>query len=134
MSDGEARSQERDDAAARSRSCRVCGGSGMPIVFHRHWTGDRIGHRREYNDLGDLVTVPFAAEVAAHCVCPLGRWIRSKTSDYLNRRIPDGAAIVERRSWYSFDPPEPDREHDHDEPAESPPTRQQINALFGRPT
>lgn len=103
----------------------------MPIVFHRHWAGGRIGRRREYNDLGDLVTVPFAAEVAAHCICPLGRWIRSRTEDYLKGRIPDGAAIIEGRSWYVIEPPDLDRQSE-DEPA-PPPTRAQIDAMFGRP-
>jgi hypothetical protein len=127
VSDGEGKSEERDNAQLLSRNCQLCGGGGMPIVFHREWSGSRIGHREGYNSLEELVQVPFPAEVAAHCVCPLGRWIRSKTSAYLNRRIPDGADIVNGRSPYGFDEPtiEPD--------THPIPTRRDIDAMFRRP-
>lgn len=124
MSDSEAKSEERDAAASASRNCRLCGGNGTTIAFHRQWSGSRIGRRDGYNELGEPCRIPFAAEVAAHCVCPLGRWMRSKTSDYINRRIPDGAEIVNGRSWYSFDPPSIEAE------THPIPTRRDINAMF----
>lgn len=131
MSD-QARSEERENAELNSRSCILCDGNGIVLVFHRDWSGNRIGTRNGLNPMGEPAKIPFAAEVAAHCICPLGRWMRDKTPEFLKKRIPDGAAIVGGRSWYSFDHPELDREHD-DEQTEAPPSRQQINAMFRRP-
>jgi hypothetical protein len=73
----------------------------MVIVFHQKHQGGRfVTVLTERN--GELGEQSFPGEVAAHCVCTLGRWIRSKTSDALRARIPDGADIAQGRSKWSF--------------------------------
>jgi hypothetical protein len=51
------------------------------------------------------VLEPTAMEVAAHCVCALGRWMRERVDEDLRARIPDVLAIVEGRSRWLLDPP-----------------------------
>jgi len=98
-----------------SRGCKDCGGDGMTIVFHPRWKGVRVD--RMWN--GEVEPVDgedgsteirhvmetTAMEVAAHCVCALGRWMRQRVDEDLRARIPDVLAIVEGRSKWLLDPP-----------------------------
>jgi hypothetical protein len=61
---------DRKSAEAASRDCLHCGGTGWAMVPDR-----RCG------------------EAAAHCVCPLGRWMRSKTNPKFLLGIVDFAAL-----------------------------------------
>lgn len=70
--------ETRDAAAAQSRDCARCGGQGLAPVTG---TAERHGAFVEYS-------------CAAHCVCPLGRWMRktiaaARGGEVLVRRIPD---------------------------------------------
>ncbi len=65
---------ERAAAQDASRDCRHCGGEGLVIVDGARST------------------------VAAHCVCPMGRWMRGRTPQDLIRRIPDYADYLKDRS------------------------------------
>ncbi len=97
---------ERDDAQARSRNCPYCCGSGQAGVFHPLYDGCRV--RQSIQPDGRLLTVP--AVVAAHCVCPMGRWMRSRFKPEDLRRIPDfGLALAGRLrsggvTWLPYDP------------------------------
>ncbi len=76
-----------DDASkatpeALSRDCEFCSGSGHATIYQ-----------------GDLIR-------SAHCVCPMGRWMRGRTSLDLQRRIYDLHAILsgETIGWSTDDP------------------------------
>lgn len=98
-----------------SRNCRDCGGDGLTIVFHPQWAGVRVGRtwrgEMEHVEAPDgsseyrHVMETTALEVAAHCVCALGRWMRERVDEDLRSRIPDVLAIVEGRSKWLLDPP-----------------------------
>ena len=124
MSD--ARSEERDKAEWESRNCQVCGGAGQMIVFHHRWTGGRFATIMTERN-GEIIESQIPAEVTAHCICALGRWMRSKTTEALKARIPDGAAILEGRSNWLFQAPgsDPDQRY-------QAPTRAAIAGRFGR--
>lgn len=68
--------ESREAAAVASADCPNCGGQGLAVRFRHH---PQPGQPRT---------------VELHCVCPLGRWIRSKTSEDLRRRIPDLGAYT----------------------------------------
>lgn len=97
---------DRDDAQARSRNCPHCCGSGQSLVFHPLYDGSRV--RQSLQADGRLIAVP--AVVAAHCVCPMGRWMRSRFKPEDLRRIPDfGLALAGRlftggSAWLPYDP------------------------------
>ncbi len=65
---------ERQGASDASRDCPHCGGEGMAMVDHP------------------------PGRVAAHCVCPMGRWMRGRTAQDMIRRIPDFADHLRDRS------------------------------------
>lgn len=91
-----------------SRNCRTCGGDGLAIVFHPRWAGSRVSRiwNGEIDDDGNQVVVPTAMEVAAHCICALGRWIRERTDRDMLPFIPDVERIVEGSSqWLLEQPP-----------------------------
>ena len=122
----EARSEEREQAKFASRGCEVCGGAGMVIVFHHAWTGSRLAKVQAERN-GEIVEQEVAAEVSAHCICALGRWMRSKSTEAVKARVPDGAAILVGHSNFSFQPPG----SDPDERFEAP-TRAAIARRFGK--
>ncbi len=65
---------ERSAAQDASRDCVHCGGQGLVLI--------------ERNPPGT---------VAAHCVCPMGRWLRGRTQQDMIRRIPDyGDSLADR--------------------------------------
>jgi hypothetical protein len=76
----------------------------MVIVFHHRWTGERFVTVETVRN-GEIVQESFPSEVSAHCVCALGRWMRSRTAEAVKARMPDGADIAEGRSNWSFQPP-----------------------------
>ncbi len=100
-----------------NRTCPHCDGNGRVIVFHPAWDGDRVGKTSAGR--------PFSAEIAAHCLCPVGRWIRERVEFEEQRRIPRVEDIVTGRSKWLMKPP---ARRDHDEPPA--PTRRDINAMF----
>lgn len=94
---------DRDQAASQSWGCKRCAGTGLAPVFHPRYTGDSTvaipGN--------DGVTRMIPGRVAAHCTCPMGRWIRSKTESKMLPRIPDLQAVLDGDSrWLAFDPSE----------------------------
>lgn len=99
-----------------SRNCQTCGGDGLVIVFHPRWAGVRVASifsgEVEQAEAADG-TVEYrhvheatAMEVAAHCVCALGRWMRQRVDEDVRGRIPDVEAIVDGRSRWLLEPPE----------------------------
>jgi hypothetical protein len=125
MSDA-ARSEERERVEWTSRNCPICGGAGQMIVFHHKHTGNRfVTIATERN--GEVIETPIPAEVTAHCICELGRWMRSKTTEALKARIPDGAAIAESQSNWLFQPPGTEPEERYQTP-----TRAAIARRFGK--
>lgn len=118
------RSAERDDAAQRSFRCRICEGQGMRLVFHSDGDGAREIAQTIPDGRGGMKTVRIPTQVSAHCICPLGRWMRDKTDFATRRRIPDVAEILEGYSVWLLEPP---GKHD---PEARPMTRADINAAF----
>jgi hypothetical protein len=122
----EIRSEEYDKAEFASRHCAICGGSGQVIVFHLKHNGSRfVTVATERN--GEIIETQIPAEVSAHCICEIGRWMRSRTSESLKTRIPDGATILEGCSSWLFQPPGavPDEHYEA-------PTRAAIARRFGK--
>lgn len=96
--------QSRDEAQARSRNCEHCSGSGQAIVFDPDYTGRRVVDRQVIRH-GEITTKRYAMVVSAHCICPMGRWLRSRTERETMDRIPDLADILAGRSrWLANDP------------------------------
>lgn len=125
MNDVNQPSNERKRLEDENRDCPHCGGSGMCLVYHPRHNGTRsftILDRR-----GRLHTI--AAEVSAHCTCPVGEWIRERTEPALQRRIPWIRDIHEDRSkWLLFPPGE--LQTDRGEVPNSPPSRAAIRAAM----
>jgi hypothetical protein len=120
------RSEEREKAEWESRHCGICGGAGQMIVFHHLWTGGRfVKVTTEQN--GEIIESQIPTEVSGHCICAIGRWMRSKTTEALKARIPDGAAIVEGRSNWLFQPPGSEPEERYQAPS-----RAAIARTFGQ--
>lgn len=125
MSD-EARSEERDKAEWLSRGCEICDGAGQMIVFHLRWTGGRFATVAVERN-GEIIDTQIPAEVMAHCICELGRWMRSRTTVALKARIPDSEAILESQSNWLFQPPGEPTEKRYEAP-----TRAAIAKRFGK--
>lgn len=99
-----------------SKNCQTCGGDGLAIVFHPRWAGCRVGEmfRGEIEEIPTEgggkeyrhVQEPTAFEVAAHCICALGRWMRARLDEDLRARVPDVEAIFDGRSRWLLEPPE----------------------------
>lgn len=99
-------SDDRDTAQAASRDCPHCDGGGYARVYLRQYRGSSV-EELEVVDRGGRVTrkaIPVA--VNAHCVCALGRWMRSKIRDLDTlARVPDFAESLAGRSrWLARDP------------------------------
>ena len=124
MSDGGEGS--RDEAERLSRGCVHCGGCGQTMVFHPAYRGVRV-EDRECEVRGEIVMRPTAMVVAAHCICPAGRWMRAKTDRDLLPRIPDMMLILAGQSrWLALDPT-------GDRPCNSPsPGLDRMKATVGR--
>lgn len=61
----------REKAELDSRDCRLCGGTGFAVVYHRHFTGPPIID--VVNSDGSRSRV--AARSSAFCLCSYGRWL-----------------------------------------------------------
>lgn len=72
--------------------CDICRSAGLVEVFHPTWQPDRDPY---YLD-GD--GRPIVTRLAAHCACQLGQWMRERTSQEMQRRIPWLRDILEGRS------------------------------------
>lgn len=108
-------SEDLERARRESRHCATCGGTGLVVVFHPRWRGLRVDRVwcGELDDEGKQVLEPVALEVAAHCVCSLGRWMRERTEQETRDRIPDVEAIFDGRSRWLLEAPEPTRRPIH---------------------
>ncbi len=87
---------------ALSRDCEFCSGSGHATIYRLDYTGEPVEQRADRT--GQLKPTPLV--LAAHCVCPMGRWMRAKTSQDLQRRILDLEAILAGTAtgWTTDDP------------------------------
>lgn len=105
MSD-EHESAERMQAQRESCKCQFCGGAGLATAFHPDYDGNDTLACADA-DRGEF---KIAGRCSCHCVCSLGRWMRSKTSLKMLDRVPDFTAILTgHSSWLSCDPrPMPD--------------------------
>src|SRR5262245_40243070 len=92
---------DRTAAEAASIDCPHCGGSGQAMIYHPDYTGEpRID---VVLDSGEVRNIH--AKLVAHCVCPLGRWMRAHVSDEIRRRVPDLEAVFNGESrWDTVDP------------------------------
>lgn len=106
-----------------SRNCPHCAGNGLAIVFHPAHSGDRVGKTSTGR--------PFAAEVAAHCLCPVGQWYRERVDVEEQRRIPRVEDILAGRSKWLMKPPS--RHEGERDVIPMAPSRSDINGMFRRP-
>jgi hypothetical protein len=91
---GAAVAETRESAWGLSRGCEHCGGEGLATAFHPR-PGWALANRRP-------------VQVAATCVCPLGRWIKrrhAQDSPVLCGRIPDLADVLDGRSRWRAEIP-----------------------------
>lgn len=97
--------QSKSEAEARSRGCPYCSGSGQAVVFRRRYDGRRV-QDLEVVHRGEVVTRPMPMAVAAHCICPMGEWMRSKIRDLdILSRVPDLSDVLAGRlRWLAEDP------------------------------
>lgn len=96
---------DRPSAEGQSRGCVHCEGQGLVTVYHplHDGSGGRIIQAAD----GRRRTIP--TRVMAHCDCPLGRWMRSKTTEDMLARIPMLADVLAGRSrWLAYDPTDGD--------------------------
>ena len=98
-------SGDRDTAMAASRNCPRCEGSGQVRVYDPRYDGRRA-IEREVLMHGEVRKVMYPMYTLAHCVCPMGRWMRSKFRDLDTlSRIPDFAEVLAGRSrWVARNP------------------------------
>lgn len=109
---------DADAAKAASRACPHCGGSGLATVYRRSPRGQgapscsSCGEVLPADHLACPQCVPGARRVppsvAAHCVCPYGRWMRARLAkdDALSRIMPDlGDVLSSRSRAWSPEPP-----------------------------
>lgn len=95
----------RDEAQSQSRHCPRCQGGGLAHVYLRQYRGHRTAEL-DVLDRGEIVRRVIPAIVAAHCLCPLGRWMRSRIDDReLLSRWPDLADVLAGRSYWLADNP-----------------------------
>lgn len=126
MSDTNVPDNERKTLEDENRDCPHCGGSGMCLVFHPRHNGTReitIEHNERLHKI--------ATEVAAHCSCPVGVWIRERTEPALQRRIPWVQDIEDDRSKWLLFPPGEIQGNAGEVPNQAP-TRAAIARRFGR--
>jgi hypothetical protein len=102
---GAATDQTRDDAQAQSRHCEFCSGSGQATIYDRDFDGRRVVER-EVIIRGEIKPAyPYAMLITAHCICAMGRWLRSKAEPDVMRRIPDMCDVLAGRTrWTAQDP------------------------------
>ena len=101
---GAAQDQSKREAEDKSRQCPYCRGAGLVSVFHPAYDTHRT-LMREVLYFGEIVTRPIQAIVAAHCLCPMGEWIRTRTDPDILHRIPLLADVLSGRSrWLAQDP------------------------------
>jgi hypothetical protein len=129
MSDTNLPDNHRRALEDENRDCPHCGGSGMCLVYHPRHNGTRefsmLDHRERL--------CKIASEVAAHCTCPVGEWIRNRTEPALQRRIPWVRDIHEGRSkWLLFPPGEIQASNGEVPNAPEAPTRAAIARKFGK--
>lgn len=94
-------SSDRETAERDSRGCAHCDGGGLATVYHP--LHDSSPTRTVEGDDGRSYTIP--TRVMAHCTCPMGQWMRSKTGGDVLRRIPDFADVQSGKSrLLTFDP------------------------------
>ncbi len=96
--------ESREKAEADSQDCPYCGASGQVVIYHPEYNGQpgikQIRHGQEHQ---------IPARVVAHCICPLGRWMRNRIPEDIRRRIPDFDDILAGRSkWTERDPTTPE--------------------------
>lgn len=93
---------DRDTAFEASKGCPHCHGHGLATIFHPDYVGDALLVRPEMEGRERYAV----ARRSAHCVCAMGRWMRSKTRDLdVLSKIPDLTDILAGRSrWLAADP------------------------------
>src|SRR5208283_1078958 len=89
---------ERDAAALASADCPDCGGAGVVAIFHPQYRGDSVDVTQDGRR--------FTTTAAAHCHCPLGRWLRDHLPSEIQRRIPRVEDILARQSKWLLEPPD----------------------------
>jgi hypothetical protein len=91
----------RDEAASQSRGCADCGGSGQVRVYDPQYDGRR-SVERQVMMYGEYRRMRFPTYVLGHCVCPMGRWMRSRFArdPEMLARIPDLMDVLSGRSWW----------------------------------
>jgi hypothetical protein len=93
------------EAKARSATCPQCDGSGLVPVYDRRYRGHAVEHVAIAGRGGEVERVPIPMHVAAHCLCPMGAWLRQHTSRELLDRIPSLADVLDGRTrWTTEDP------------------------------
>jgi hypothetical protein len=99
------RADDRDTAQAASRDCQHCDGGGFARVYYPEYRGNPA-EELPVMERGEVVRRLIPVAVSAHCVCALGRWMRSKIRELdLLARIPDLADVLAGRSrWLAREP------------------------------
>jgi hypothetical protein len=100
-----AQDRTRDEAQARSARCPQCGGSGQVTVYDRDYRGHAVEYLTREGPGGELMRLPVPMRVVAHCLCPMGVWLRARTARDLLEVIPGLADVLEGRTrWTTEDP------------------------------
>ncbi len=84
-------------ATADSRDCAFCSGQGMATVYAPGYTGSAIAQLPDGRR--------YVARTTAHCMCPLGRFVRAAAKEDVRRRTPEVGDIAQGRSHWSLDDP-----------------------------
>ncbi len=98
--------ESRDAAIADCVHCEHCNLSGLVTLFRRGYTGEPTMEIRNHN--GELRKAP--ARIMAHCICPVGRWVRGNVPNDMLPRYPDMHLVVQGKmpDWSLADPTMPD--------------------------
>lgn len=96
---------DRERAALDSRGCPRCGGGGLVTVYHPRYDGRHVVVVEAADARGELRRVQQPGTAAAHCACPVGRWMRARVGMDVARRMPDLCDVLDGKSrWLADDP------------------------------
>ena len=91
----------REEAVKETGHCDYCNNTGQTTICHRDYKGQPTMDMADHN--GQVRKCP--ARLTAHCICPIGRWMRQRTDPKILYRIPDLREVISGHTNFSLSDP-----------------------------
>lgn len=91
----------REESERQSRHCNICEGRGLATLYREGYRG----HEAEVIEHPERGHQQVVMRIMAHCICPLGEWMRARTDDEMRHVIPDLKVIGEGQYPWSLEDP-----------------------------